>query len=278
VTAGSLRWPTHVCGAGNSTTDYATLVFSVALPWPTSHMWSWQQHHGLRHRLFYADFQRCSALVDVPHVELATAPRIMRHWFSASLRLGRRPTCGAGNSTTDYTMDYATLVSASLRLGRHLTCGAGNSTTDYTMDYATLVFGVAPPWPTLNTCGAGSSTMDYATLVFSVALPWPMPNTCGAGNSTTDYATLVFSVALPWLTSHMWSWQQHHGLCSASFQCCSALADVPHMWSWLHEILVICSPTRSSDWQCSGLHYAHSSSQGNIEDLSTTKLGYSSIC
>jgi hypothetical protein len=80
----------------------------------------------------------------------------------------------------------------------------------------------------------------------------------------------------------MWSWQQHHGLCEAGFQRRSALADapthvelataprimrrfqrrsvladVPHMWSWLHEFLAICSPTRSSDWQCSGLHYTH---------------------
>jgi len=109
------------------------------------------------------------------YVELATAPRIMRRWLSVSLRLGRRS----------------------------------------------------------NICGAGNSTTDYATLVVSVAPSWPMPNICGAGNSATDYATLgcqCCSVLAD--AQHMWSWQQHHGLCDAGFQRCSALTDAQHMWSW----------------------------------------------
>ena len=162
-------------------------------------MWSWQQHHGLCD----AGFQRCSALADVSHVELATAPRIMRRWFSASLRLGRHPKHVELAAAPRIMRRW---FSASLRLGRRLACGAGNSTTDY----VTLVFSVAPPWPTSNVCGAGNSTTDH----------------------TTDYTTLVFRVAPSWPTPRL-------------------------MWSWLHEILFICSPTRSSDWQCSGLHYAH---------------------
>ena len=75
-------WPTpDTCGAGSSTMDYATPVFSVAPPWPTSHIWSWQQHCGLHHGLCDAGFQRCSALADLPHMELATAPQIMRRGF-----------------------------------------------------------------------------------------------------------------------------------------------------------------------------------------------------
>jgi hypothetical protein len=136
----------HACGAGNSTTDHATLVFSVAPPWPTpQHMWSWQQHHGSCD----AGFQRRSALADAPtHVELATAPRIMRRWFSVSLRLGRRPpheelatsprimrrwfsaSLRFGRRPTHVELATAPRImrrwfSVSLRLGRRPTCGAG---------------------------------------------------------------------------------------------------------------------------------------------------------
>jgi len=145
-------------------------------------MWSWQQHHRL------SDAGRRI------HVELATAPRIIRRW--------PMHTCRAGNSTTDYP---------ALANAQHNTCGAGNSTM-------ALIFGVAPSWPT-HTCGAGNSTTDYPTLADT------QHNTCGAGNSTMAYATLIFSVAPSWPTSNT---------CGAGT-----------------------SLTRSSDWQCSGLHYAH---------------------
>jgi hypothetical protein len=129
------------------------------------------------------------------HVELATAPRIMRRWFSASLRLGRRPTheelatsprimrrwfsasLRFGRRPTHVELATAPRImrrwfSASLRVGRRPTCGAGNSTADYaTLVSASLRLGRRP------TCGAGYSTTDYATLVFSVAPPWPMSNT-----------------------------------------------------------------------------------------------------
>jgi hypothetical protein len=83
------------------------------------------------------------------HVELATAPRIMRRgWFSASLHLGRRPN----------------------------TCGAGNSTTDY----ATLVFSVAPPWPTHQHMWSWQQHHGLCD-IFSVALSWPTSHICGAG-------------------------------------------------------------------------------------------------
>jgi hypothetical protein len=184
------------------------------------------------------------------YTQLLAILLIILQGFSASLRLGRHLTCGARNSTTNYATvllgqhpTHAELeaprimrhwFSASLRLGRHPRCGAGNSTTDYAM----LVFSVAP----LRSAWADISHVELAIaprimlLWFSASLllgrhPTHAPNTCGA-SSTMDYAKLVFSVAPPWPTSHMWSWQQHHGLCDAGFQPRSALAIAQHMWSW----------------------------------------------
>jgi hypothetical protein len=113
------------CGAGNSTADYATLVFSVAPPWPTSHMWSWQQHHRLRHGLCYAGFQCRSSLADAQHI-----------WSWQQ---------------------------------HHRLCDAGFQ------------------------CRSTLADIPYVELATAL---WIMQRR--------------FSVAPPWPTSHMWSWQQHH--------------------------------------------------------------------